>query len=53
MGLVKSSLVAFAIPVFAFLWGVLFLGEMITLRILLGVALVLGGTALVLYIKKP
>ncbi len=53
MGLIKSSLVTFAIPVFAFLWGVLFLGEMITLRILLGVALVLGGTALVLYIKKP
>lgn len=51
--LIATSGVAFAlsvtllIPVFAFVWGFLFLGESIRPAAYLGAALVLGGTALI------
>lgn len=50
--LIVSSGVTFAlsvtllVPVFAFLWGFVFLGESVTVRAMLGAALVLAGTGL-------
>lgn len=38
--------VTFLVPVFGVLWGVWFLGEMLTARILIGAAIILIGTAL-------
>jgi drug/metabolite transporter (DMT)-like permease len=48
VGPVKALSVAFIIPVFGVAWGVLFLGESVTLRMLVGGAVVLTGTALTL-----
>ncbi len=42
----RAMAVTFLIPVFGVLWGWLFLGESITLRILLGGGVILLGTAL-------
>jgi drug/metabolite transporter (DMT)-like permease len=42
----RAMTVTFLIPVFGVLWGWLFLGESITLRILLGGGVILLGTAL-------
>jgi drug/metabolite transporter (DMT)-like permease len=47
MGPVRTSTVAFLIPVFALLWGWVFLGEPLTLANIVGGALVLLGVALV------
>jgi drug/metabolite transporter (DMT)-like permease len=44
----KASTVTFAIPVFAMLWGALFLGETVTTPMLTGGLIVLAGTALTL-----
>jgi drug/metabolite transporter (DMT)-like permease len=38
--------VTFLIPVFGVFWGALFLGESITLRVVLGGGVILLGTAL-------
>ncbi|MGL4233541.1 MAG: DMT family transporter, partial [Casimicrobium sp.] len=48
----KASTVTFAIPVFAVLWGALFLGETVTLPMIAGGAIVLFGTALTLGLLK-
>lgn len=48
VGPVSALSVAFLIPMFGVLWGVLFLGEAVTLRMLVGGIVVLAGTALVL-----
>jgi drug/metabolite transporter (DMT)-like permease len=40
--------VTFLMPAFGMLWGVLFLGETVTLAMLAGAALVVAGTAAVL-----
>ena len=48
--------VTFLVPVFSMLWGELFLGEEVTLRMLLGALVVLSGTALaigVITLGKP
>jgi drug/metabolite transporter (DMT)-like permease len=42
----RAMTVTFLIPVFGVLWGVLFLGESITLRVVLGGGVILLGTAL-------
>ncbi|MCU0952482.1 MAG: DMT family transporter, partial [Burkholderiaceae bacterium] len=46
VGAVGASAVTFLIPVFASLWGALFLDEAITLQMLAGGAVILVGTAL-------
>jgi len=47
-GPARALTVAYLIPAFAMLWGVLFLGETITLPMLFGCVLIVGGTATVL-----
>ncbi len=47
-GPTRALTVAFLIPAFAMAWGALFLGETITLPMLIGCALIVGGTASVL-----
>jgi drug/metabolite transporter (DMT)-like permease len=42
----RAMTVTFLIPVFGVLWGWLFLGESITLRIVMGGGVILLGTAL-------
>ena len=44
----RALTVTFLIPAFGMLWGALFLGESITLPMLAGCALIVGGTATVL-----
>jgi drug/metabolite transporter (DMT)-like permease len=46
VGPTKAVTVTFLIPLFAILWGALFLGEQLSLGMLGGGALVLAGTAL-------
>lgn len=48
VGPTQAVTVTFLIPVFAVLWGALFLGEALTLPMLGGGALILSGTALAL-----
>lgn len=47
IGPTKSLTVTFLVPVFALLWGALFLGEAVTLRMMAGCVVVLGATWLV------
>ncbi len=49
----KALTVTFLIPVFAMLWGWLLLGESITPTMLLGSALVLGGTGFIVHQRSP
>lgn len=46
VGPATAMTVTFMIPAFAMLWGNLFLGENVTLTMLAGCAVILGGTAL-------
>lgn len=48
VGPTQASTVTFLVPVFASLWGALVLGERVTLPMLIGGALILAGTSLVL-----
>lgn len=48
VGPTNAVSVTFLIPVFAVLWGSLLLGETITLAMVLGCAVIVGGTTLVL-----
>jgi drug/metabolite transporter (DMT)-like permease len=48
IGFSSALAVTFLIPAFGVLWGALFLGETITLPMLAGCALIVGGTATVL-----
>lgn len=43
-----ATSVTFLVPIFAFIWGALFLGETLNFRMSLGIALTLSGTALTL-----
>lgn len=45
-GATVAITVTFLVPVFSMLWGEIFLGEEVTLRMLLGALIVLSGTAL-------
>ena len=46
IGPTRAITVTFLIPIFGILWGVLFLGETLTIPTVIGAALVLAGTAL-------
>jgi drug/metabolite transporter (DMT)-like permease len=48
VGAVRAAAVTFLVPVFATLWGWLFLAEEITLQMLVGGCVILAGTALAL-----
>jgi drug/metabolite transporter (DMT)-like permease len=48
IGALRAASVTFLIPVFATLWGALFLAEALTLQMLAGAAVVFAGTALAL-----
>ncbi|NIP98901.1 MAG: DMT family transporter [Akkermansiaceae bacterium] len=52
-GATAAATVTFVIPVFGVLWGVLFLQEEITIRMMLGMAVALCGTALVTKLLPP
>lgn len=45
--------VTFLVPVFGVLWGMVFLDEMVTLRMLTGAGIILAGTALALGVAGP
>jgi drug/metabolite transporter (DMT)-like permease len=47
-GPLKALTVTFLVPIFATLWGALFLGEQVTLSMVLGCGLILAGTARIL-----
>lgn len=47
VGPAKALTVTFLIPVFGLIWGTLFLQEVITTQMLLGCALIIGGTTLI------
>lgn len=53
LGPAKAISVTFLIPVFAVVWGWMFLGEGLTLAMLLGCAVILLGTALATGLLKP
>ncbi|WP_295642050.1 DMT family transporter [uncultured Methylibium sp.] len=53
VGPAKAISVTFLIPVFAVVWGWMFLGEGLTLAMLLGCAVILLGTALATGLLKP
>ena len=48
VGPTRALTVTFLIPVFAMLWGFLFLGEVVTWSMGLGAAIILAGTYLVI-----
>jgi drug/metabolite transporter (DMT)-like permease len=48
VGPTRAMTVTFLMPAFGMLWGALFLGETITLAMLAGTALIVGGTGVVL-----
>ena len=47
IGPTRALTVTFLIPLFAMLWGVVFLGEALTMSTVLGAIVILAGTALV------
>jgi drug/metabolite transporter (DMT)-like permease len=53
VGPTKAISVTFLVPLFGVLWGVLFLGETITLTTVVGACAIFGGMALVLGLKIP
>jgi len=53
VGPTKAISVTFLIPVFGMLWGVAFLGEVITLTTVIGALTIFAGMALVLGLKIP
>lgn len=53
IGSTKAITVTFLIPIFGSLWGALFIEEVITLMMILGMLTILFGTALVTGVIKP
>ena len=55
VGPVKTLTVTFLIPVFGIIWGGLFLGEVVTIRLIVGLVIILASVALVANVrfKKP
>jgi len=47
IGPTKALTVTFLMPAFTMIWASLFLGEVVTASMIIGCALILGGTALV------
>ena len=52
VGALRASNVTYLIPLFATLWGTVFLGEPLTPRLVIGGAIVLAGTALALGVAQ-
>jgi drug/metabolite transporter (DMT)-like permease len=53
VGAVRAAAVTFLVPVFATVWGSVFLAEELTLQMLVGGSVILAGTALALGFPKP
>jgi drug/metabolite transporter (DMT)-like permease len=53
IGPTRAVSVTFLVPVFGMLWGALYLGETVTLSMLLGCGVILLGTALTLGLLRP
>ncbi len=53
VGPANAITVTFLIPAFAVGWGAMFLGEQVTLEMLIGCAVILFGTALAVGVLKP
>jgi drug/metabolite transporter (DMT)-like permease len=53
LGPARALTVTFLIPLFGVLWGFLFLGEPLTINMLLGGSLILGGTWLAVRVRAP
>ena len=53
VGPANAITVTFLIPAFAVAWGAMFLGEQVTLEMLIGCAVILLGTALAVGVLKP
>ena len=53
VGVARTVVVTYLIPVFAMLWGFLILDEGVTLKMLAGAALILSGIGLTTYRPKP
>jgi drug/metabolite transporter (DMT)-like permease len=53
VGPTRAVWVTFLIPVFGVLWGILFLGEQLTLNMLIGCAVILLGTSLSTGVLAP
>ena len=53
VGPTRAVSVTFLVPVFGMLWGALYLGEAVTLPMLLGCTVILLGTALTLGLVRP
>lgn len=53
LGSTRAISVTFLVPVFGVLWGALLLGESVTLRMLVGAATILAGTALITGVVDP
>ncbi len=53
IGPTRTSTLTFMLPAFGIVWGALLLGETITTTMLLGAALIVGGSAAVLRPAKP
>jgi drug/metabolite transporter (DMT)-like permease len=53
IGSTRAITVTFSIPLFGSLWGAVFIDEEITLMMLLGMATIILGTALVTGVLKP
>lgn len=53
IGAVRTSIVAYFLPIFGILWGRIFLDELITFNILIGCGIVLIGIFLATSNKKP
>jgi drug/metabolite transporter (DMT)-like permease len=53
VGAVRAAAVTFLVPVFATVWGSVFLAEELTLQMLVGGCVILAGTALALGFPKP
>jgi drug/metabolite transporter (DMT)-like permease len=53
IGVARTVIVTYLVPVFAMTWGYLILGEGVTLKMLAGAALILAGIGLTTYKPKP
>lgn len=53
VGVARTVIVTYLVPVFAMLWGFTILGESVTLKMLAGAACILCGIGLITYRPKP